>query len=506
MNAPHHPASGKDWHAEARALAPQTLAFIDGDHRPARSGATFATVNPATGAIVAEVAACGAADVDDAVAAAARAFASGRWSAAAPAARKATLLRFADLIEADSDTFALLETLDMGKPIRDSLSIDVPAAVRCLRWFAETTDKLYDEIAPTASGTLAMVRRRPVGVVAAIVPWNFPLVTAMTKIAPALAAGNSVVLKPSELSPLSALRLGALASAAGLPDGVFNVVPGIGPEAGKALALHADVAALTFTGSTAVGKLLLTYAGQSNMKKVSLECGGKSANIVLADCPDLDRAVEASAMGAFQNQGQICNAGTRLILQTPIRDAFLEKLTALTRSFVPGDPLSPETRFGAMVSAEHAARVRGYIEAGLAQGATRLTGDGLAPDGLSPDTCIHPTLFAGVDNAMTIAREEIFGPVLSVIDAETMDQAIDIANDSDYGLAAAIWTRDIAKALDAESRLDTGFVWINTLRVGDITVPFGGTKASGTSRDKSLHAFDNVTHRKSVWVDLSARS
>ena len=506
MTVPFPAASRKDWNAAARALKPEALAFIDGGYRPARSGATFATVNPATGTILADVAACGEADADEAVAAARRAFAAGHWSSAAPAARKAVLLRLADLIEADADAFALLETLDMGKPIRDSLSIDLPAAVRCLRWFAEAIDKLYDEIAPTRGGTLAMVRRAPVGVAAAIVPWNFPLVTAMTKIAPALAAGNSVVLKPSELSPLSAIRLGRLASEAGLPDGVLNVLPGIGPEAGRALALHEQVAALAFTGSTAVGKLLMTYAGQSNMKKVSLECGGKSANIVLADCPDIDRAVEAAAMGAFQNQGQICNAGTRLVLERPIRDAFLERLAALAKTFVPGDPLLPETRFGAMASAAHAARVRGYIAKGEQEGATRLTGEGPAAPGLSPDTCIRPTVFRGVDNSMTIAREEIFGPVLSVIDAKDVDEAIDIANASPYGLAAAIWTRDLAKALDAERRLDTGFVWINTLRVGDITVPFGGVKASGSGRDKSLHAFDNVTHRKSVWVDLSASS
>ena len=502
----HVPTDVKDWHAAARDLSPEAEAFIDGRYRPALSGATFATLNPATGRILADVAACGEADADAAVAAAARAFKKGAWSRAAPAARKAVLLHLADLIEADADAFALLETLDMGKPIRDSLAIDVPAAVRCLRWFAEAADKLYDEIAPTRGDVLAMIRRVPVGVVAAIVPWNFPLVTAMTKIAPALAAGNSVVLKPSELSPLSALRLGRLAAEAGLPDGVFNVLPGIGAEAGRALALHDGVASLAFTGSTAVGKLLMTYAGRSNMKKVGLECGGKSANIVLADCPDLDRAVQAAAMGVFQNQGQICNAGTRLILERPIRDAFLEKLVALVRTFEPGDPLLPETRFGALVSAAHADRVRGYIASGLADGATRLTGEGPPAPGLAPETCVRPTIFSGVDNSMAIAREEIFGPVLSVIDAGSLDEAVAIANDSPYGLAAAVWTGSLARALEAERRLDTGFVWVNTLRVGDITVPFGGVKASGSGRDKSFHAFDSVTHRKSVWVDLSAGS
>jgi acyl-CoA reductase-like NAD-dependent aldehyde dehydrogenase len=506
MNSMTPTIAARDWHAAARELNPESRAFIDGQYRAARSGQSFATINPASGAVVAEIAACGEIDVDDAVAAGRRAFTAGHWANAAPVWRKSVLLRLADLIEAETEALALLETLDMGKPIRDSLSIDIPAAVRCLRWFAEAIDKLYDEIAPTSGGVLAMVRRAPLGVVAAIVPWNFPLVTAMTKIAPALAAGNSVVLKPSELSPLSAIRLGALAAEAGLPAGVLNIVPGIGADAGRALAQHRDVAALAFTGSTAVGKLLQIYAGQSNLKKLNLECGGKSANIVLADCPDIDRAVEAAAMGAFQNQGQICNAGTRLVLERPIREEFLEKLVMRVASFVPGDPLAPETRFGAMASAAHAERVRACIDKGVSEGATRLTGTGDPVAGLLPETCLRATIFADVDNSMTIAREEIFGPVLSVIEVKDVDEAVAIANDSDYGLAAAIWTRDLTKALEVEKRLDTGLVWINTLRVGDISVPFGGVKASGSGRDKSLHAFDNVTHRKSVWVDLTAAS
>jgi len=504
MTASQPATQSRDWHAEARALRPETRAFIGGTYRPAHSGKTFETVNPATGTALGHVSACDASDVEDAVAVAKRAFEAGHWAGLPPASRKGVLLRFAELIEKNRDELALLETLDVGKPIRDSLSIDLPATINCLRWFAEATDKIYDEIAPTRAEVLAMIRRVPVGVVAAIVPWNFPLVTAMTKIAPALAAGNSVVLKPSELSPLSAIRLGALAAEAGLPDGVFNVVPGTGPDAGKALALSHDVAALAFTGSTAVGKLLMTYAGQSNMKKVSLECGGKSANIVLADCPDLDRAVQAAAMGAFQNQGQICNAGTRLILERAIREPFLEKLVAFTKTLTPGDPLLPSTRFGSMASAAHAARVRRFIEVGQAEGAIRLTGDpDRLPAGLALDTCILPTIFGNVSNDMTIAREEIFGPVLSVIEARDLDDAIALANDNPYGLAAAIWTRDVTKALRAERQLQTGFVWVNTIRVGDITTPFGGVKASGSGRDKSLHAFDNVTHTKSVWVDLS---
>lgn len=493
-----------DWHARARALTPATRAFIAGDWCEAASGAQFETVNPATGRATAIVAACGAADADRAVASASAAFAAGHWSTAAPAARKAVLLRLADLIERDRDHLALLETLDTGKPIRDSLTIDLPATLRCLRWFAEATDKLYDEVAPTAGSVLAMIRRRPLGVVAAIVPWNFPLVTAMTKIAPALAAGNSVVLKPSELSPLSALHLAGLGVEAGLPPGVLNVLPGIGPDVGRALALHMDVAALLFTGSTAVGKLLMGYAAQSNLKPVALECGGKSANIVLRDVPDMDRAIAAAAAGVFQNQGQICNAGTRLVLDAPIHDAFLDGLLRVTETYRPGDPLDPDTRLGPLVSAAHAGRVRGHIAEAEAEGAQRLTPATIdCPPSLQPDALVPATVFANVTPGMGIARNEVFGPVLAVLRAEGLDQAIRLANDSAYGLAAGIWTANVSAALAAEHRLDTGFLWINTLRAGDISVPFGGVRQSGFGRDKSLHAFDHVTQRKSIWLDLA---
>ncbi|MCC5970087.1 MAG: aldehyde dehydrogenase family protein [Pararhodobacter sp.] len=497
-------APASDWHARARALVPETRAFIGGRYVDAASGAHFDTVNPATGLATAQVAACGAGDADRAVTAAQNAFDAGHWAQSSPAQRKAVLLRLADLIEGEAEHLALLETLDTGKPIRDSLAIDLPATIRCLRWFAEAIDKLYDEISPTQGSVLSMIRRAPLGVVAAIVPWNFPLVTAMTKIAPALAAGNSVVLKPSELSPLSALALGRLAAEAGLPDGVLNILPGIGPEAGRALALHMDVAALLFTGSTTVGKLLMGYAAQSNLKSVSLECGGKSANIVLRDVPDMARAVQAAAMGVFHNQGQICNAGTRLLLDAPIHDEFLERLLALTATLQPGDPLNPDTRFGPLVSDAHATRVRGWVATGVAEGAQRLTPDSPAPPGLRSEPLVPPTILGETTNAMSVAREEIFGPVLCVMRVDGLDDAIATANDSPYGLAAGLWTGDVTRALAAQHRLNTGFVWINTLRVGDISTPFGGVKLSGQGRDKSLHAFDNVTQRKSVWLDLSA--
>lgn len=486
-----------DWHARAKSLALTTDCFYDGAPHTAASGRTFETVNPATGQVIAHLPACGEEDVESAVAAARTAFERGVWADLAPAQRKAVLLRWADLIERDREHLALIESLDTGKPIRDTLAIDVGSSLNSLRWIAEASDKLYDEIAPNRGHALAMIRRAPLGVIAAIVPWNFPLNTAIIKVTPALAAGNSVILKPSELTSLSALHIAGLALEAGMPPGVFSVLTGVGPETGRALALHMDVAGLAFTGSTAVGRQLMAYAAQSNLKKVSLECGGKSANIVFDDVADIDRAAQMAANAIFQNMGQICNAGSRLLLDVRIHDAFLERLQAEAAGRLPGDPLDPETRFGTMISASHAERVRGFIASGEAEGATRVTDGNLADH----PAIVPPTIFTDVDNAMTIAREEIFGPVLSILRFETEDEALRIANDSPYGLAAALWTANVLRALRLERRLQTGVVWINTVRVGDITVPFGGMKQSGLGRDKSMHCFDEVTALKSVWLD-----
>lgn len=491
--------SAASWHDRAAALRPETRAFIGGHFTEAAAGATFATVDPATGRVVAEVAECGAEDVDRAVAAARAAFDGGVWSRAAPAVRKAALLRLADLIERDGEEIALLETLDVGKPIRDSLTVDVPASAKCVRWFAEAVDKLYDEVAPTDPAVVAMIRRVAVGVVAAVVPWNFPLVMALTKIAPALAAGNSVVLKPAEQSPLTAIKLAALASEAGLPDGVLNVVPGYGETAGAALGLHMDVDALLFTGSTAIGKRFLEYSARSNMKKVGLECGGKSANIVLADCPDIDAAAKAAAGAIFFNQGEICNAGSRLVLAEPIRDAFLDRLLSHAADWSPGDPLDPETRMGALISHDHMRRVLGFVEGARRDGCDVLCGGAPVRED-SGGTFLPPTVLDRVQNTMTVAREEVFGPVLSVITVKDTDEAVAVANDSPYGLAAAVWTRDLATAHRVDRALMTGFVWVNTVRVGDMTTPFGGMKQSGLGRDKSLHAFDEVTDLKTTWI------
>src|SRR5258705_4847401 len=446
------------WHERARTLSFRTQAFIDGRYVDAAAGATFDSINPATGKLLARVAAGDEEDINRAVGAARAAFRKGSWADLAPAKRKKILLRFAEVILRHTEELALLETLDMGKPISDSLKIDVPGAARCLQWYAEAIDKVYDQVAPTGPRALALITREPMGVVGAIVPWNFPLLMAAWKIAPILASGNSLVLKPSEKSPLSALRIAELAVEAGIPAGVLNVVPGFGQTAGKALALHMDVDCIAFTGSTATGRMIMQYAGQSNLKRVSLECGGQAPNIVLPDYPELDKAATAAAFAIFFNQGEMRSAGSRLLLQEGIKDAVLEKGQAISRTLQPGDPLDPATQLGPIDDETHMKRALGYLRTRRRDGASiRFGGRRVRED--SGGYFIEPTVFEGVKPAMTIAREEIFGPVLSAITFKTVDEAIGIANDVIYGLAAAVGTRDlttahrVARAVRAATRI-----------------------------------------------------
>jgi gamma-glutamyl-gamma-aminobutyraldehyde dehydrogenase/4-guanidinobutyraldehyde dehydrogenase/NAD-dependent aldehyde dehydrogenase len=444
---------------------------------------------------------CAEADVDAAVMSARAAFDDKRWSGLAPAVRKRVMTRFADLLLAHGDELALTETLDMGKPVQYARAVDVNAAANCVRWYGEAIDKLYGEIAPTASTALALITREPVGVVGVIVPWNYPMIMASWKIAPALAAGNSVVLKPSEKSPLTAMRMAELAMEAGVPAGVFNVVPGFGTEAGAPLALHMDVDCIAFTGSTHVGKQIHVMAGQSNLKRAWTELGGKSPNIVFADCPDLDRAVASAVGSIFFNQGESCNAPSRLLVQGSIMDAFLEKALALVPHYAPANPLLQDTVMGALVDHTQMATVLGYIHTGKAQGAKLLAG-GEQVLSETGGCYVQPTIFAGVTNDMTIAREEIFGPVLSVLSFEDAAQAVQIANQTVYGLQAGVWTADINTAHSVARALRAGTVHVNQYDEDDITVPFGGYKQSGVGRDKSLHAIDKYTETKTTWIRI----
>lgn len=490
--------SHKDWIGKASAIRFRDKAFIDGKWVAARSGRTFASINPATGETLAEVASCGEEDIDLAVAAARRSFEAGVWSRASPARRKEVLLRLARLLRENLQELALLESLDMGKLVTDAATVDVPGSAAIFQWYGEAIDKIYDEIAPTGASDLVLVRREPLGVVGAVVPWNFPLDMATWKCAPALAAGNSVVLKPAEQSPFSALRLAELAMEAGLPAGVLNVVPGLGETAGQALGRHMDVDCLAFTGSTSVGKMFLQYSGQSNMKQVWLETGGKSPNLVFADCGDLDAAADMAAFGIFFNQGEVCSANSRLLVQRSIKDAFVEKLAERAAAAQPGDPLDPASKMGAMVDARHAAKVMRFVEAGKKTARLVAGGDRVTVNGRG--SFIQPTIFDNVAHDDPIARDEIFGPVLSVIAFDDEEQAVRIANDSPYGLAASLWTDSLSRAHCVAGRLRAGTVSVNTVDALSPMTPFGGIKQSGFGRDLSLHALDKYTALKTTWI------
>ncbi|MDH3510977.1 MAG: aldehyde dehydrogenase, partial [Gammaproteobacteria bacterium] len=475
-------------------------AFINGRCVDALSGATRPTNNPANSQPLTDVAVCGIEDAEQAVKKARAAFESGVWSQMAPADRKMVLVRWAELIERYAEELALLECLDVGKPISDTTSVDVPSAARTIRWSGEAIDKVYDEISPTPANCLALVRRLPLGVVAAIVPWNFPLSTTAWKLAPSLATGNSVILKPASNTPLTAIRIAELATQAGLPDGVLQVLPGPGGSLGKHLATHMDIDGLTFTGSTPVGKQLMQYSGQSNLKRTFLELGGKSPNIVFADA-NLEKAAGMAAAAVFYNGGQTCTAGTRLIVEEKIKDQFLEMVVEKAKKWMPGDPLDPATRMGPMIDEAQYQTVADYVDIGRGEGAELLFGGNRVLDD-SGGFYIEPTIFAGVENRMRIAEEEIFGPVLSVLTFRNAEDAVRIANDSIYGLAGAVWSNNINTAHKVADAVRVGTMGINNYFGGDITVPFGGFKQSGNGRDKSIHAFHDYTELKTTWIEF----
>ncbi len=474
--------------------------FIGGRWVEPAAGRTYAVVNPATEAELAQVAEADATDVDAAVQAARQAFEAGPWREMSAADRARILWRIGDLLEQHADELGQLETLNNGKPIFESRQIDVPMAAEVFRYYAGWATKLQGETIPVRGPFLNYTLREPIGVVAAIVPWNFPLLLASWKLAPALAAGNTVVLKPAPWTPLTALRLAELAQQAGLPDGVLNVVTGSTRETGRALVRHAGVDKIAFTGSTATGQEIMRTAADT-LKRVSLELGGKSPNLVFADA-DLEAAARGALTGIFYGKGEVCAAGSRLLVERTVHDRLLELLLERVKKMRPADPLDPKTRLGPLVSQVQMEKVLGYIEKGRAEGARLLVGGQRATVGNGRGYFVEPTIFDQVAPEMTIAREEIFGPVLAVIAFDDPEEAIRLANSSPYGLAAGVWTKDIARAHRVAARLQAGTVWINTYNFYDPASPFGGYKMSGFGRDLGAHALEQYTQVKSVWVNL----
>ena len=477
----------------------RTQAFIGGNYVDSTSGKTFESISPVDGKIITNIAECDVEDINKAVIAAREVFEKGSWSRMAPSKRKKILFNFADLMKKNILELGILETLNMGKPITRATG-DIAACINCTKWYAEAIDKIYDDVAPTGDNIIATITREPIGVVGAVTPWNYPLLMACWKFAPALATGNSFILKPAEQSPLSALRIAELAIEAGMPEGVFNVVPGFGPTAGKALGMHMDVDKLGFTGSTEVGRYFLSYSGQSNMKRVSLECGGKSPNVIFADAPDLDHAAKMAADGMFGNSGQVCDAPSRLLIEKSIKDEFLEKVSEYSKPWMPDDPFKPETLMGSIVDKTQTERILDYIDTGKNEGANVLTG-GEQVNQDSGGYYISPTILKDVKNDMKVAKEEIFGPVLCSIDFENEDDALKIANDTNYGLNAIIWSNDLNKVHKLAKRIKSGKVLINSVSDGDMSLPHGGYKQSGFGRDKSLEALDQYTQSKLTLIE-----
>lgn len=489
--------SAAQYAAIAGSIALPSQAFVDGGFRPALSGLTFDTTNPATGKLLASIAACGTEDVDIAVANAKAAFEDGRWSRLSPTERKHVLLRFAGLLEQHAHELAVMESLDSGKPIRECQNTDIPEAIHTIRWHAELIDKIYDHTAPVGSNALVLVVREAIGVVGLVLPWNFPLLMLAWKIGPSLAAGCSIVVKPAKETTLTALRVAELAHRAGVPAGVFNVLPGGGREVGEPLGRHRDVSMVSFTGSTDTGRLFLHYAAESNLKRVVLECGGKNPAVVLRDVADLDTVARHLVNGAFWNMGENCSASSRLIVHADIKQALLEKIGVAMREWKMGDPLDPDNRLGVMVSRAHFDKVRSYLDVAAEEKLKVVFGGET-----EQDIFVQPTVLDGVGQDSRLFHEEIFGPVLSVTTFTTVDEAITLANDSVYGLAASVYTDDLRNAIKVARAIQAGVVTVNCFGEGDVSTPFGGYKESGFGgRDKSQWAHDQYTEIKTIWID-----
>ena len=487
----------EEYKAIEKSLDFPTNAFINGQFQSSKSGNTFETINPATGKVIANIAACNSEDVDHAVTKAREAFDQGHWSKIHPGERKQALIKLSKLIKRNIQELAVMESIDSGKPIRDCATIDLPETIDCLLWHAEAVDKIYDQTAPAGEDALAVIVREPIGVVGCVLPWNFPLLMMAWKIAPALAAGNSVIVKPAEQTSLTALRLAELAIDAGIPRGVLNVIPGMGPDVGEPIGLHPDVDMVSFTGSTETGRRFLRYSADSNLKKIVLECGGKNPAIVLDDAEDLDLVAEHIVNASFWNMGENCSANSRLIVQENIKNALLEKMLAHLRDWKTGDPLDPSNYLGSLVDSEHFKKVCSYLK-----------NDNIITGGKTEKPLyVIPTIVDNVDPDSKLAQEEIFGPILSVITVKSFDEAIAVANNTEYGLTASVFTANGKKAIRAARAIKAGTVTVNCYGEGDMSTPFGGYKQSGFGgRDNSIHAHDQYTELKTIWIDLSDRA